>query len=133
MELQKLPKTKADIEPFVNNLIGTIISGEIDPLKAEIELKLIADAIATVRKDVRVKQYVMDEAEKYNGQDFNGANIKLTIRNTPDYSNDNEWATLKAKMKAREAFLKSTNGVDPDTGEQVVIYKSTEVLTIKFK
>jgi chorismate synthase len=129
--LQKLPTTKADIEPFVNKAIEEILSGNVDPLRTEIELKILAEAIDKIRKDIRVKNYVYAEAEKYNKQEFLGCKILLSIRNTPDYSGDNEWMTLKAKLKAREASLKATNGVDMETGEEVVIYKSTEVLTIK--
>lgn len=129
--LQKLPTTKLEIEPFVNKAIGEILSGNVDPLKAEIELKILEEAISKIRKDVRVRNYVMAEAEKYNKQEFMGCKIQLSIRNTPDYSGDTEWQILKAKLKSREALLKECNGVDPETGEEVVIYKSSEILTIK--
>jgi len=129
--LQKLPTTKADIEPFVNNAIEEIISGNVDPLKTEIELKILAEAIDKIRKDIRVKNYVRDEAAKYDKQTYLGCKISLTYRTTSDYSGDNEWLTLKAKIKAREAMLKASKGIDMETGEEVVIYKQTEILTIK--
>lgn len=129
--LQKLPTTKADIEPFVNNAIGEILSGNIDPLKAEIHLKILEEAISKIRKDVRVRNYVMEEAAKYTGQTYLGCQIKLSVRNTPDYSGDTQWMVLKANLKAREALLKECGGVDPESGECTVVYKSSEILSIK--
>lgn len=129
--LQKLPLKKADIEPFVNRAIEEIVSGNIDPLRAEIQLKILEESINKIRKDIRVKNFVRDEALKYDKQTFLGCKISISYRQTADYSGDNEWLTLKGKLKAREALLKECGGVDPETGEEVVLYKSQEVLTIK--
>jgi len=130
-QLQNLPENKAQIETFVNAAIGEILSGEVSPLEVEIRLKVLADTIALIRKDVRVKRSVMEEAEQYNGQSFFNTDIKVSTRKTADYSGDNLWSELKAKIKGRETFLKEMKGVDPDTGEVVVTYKESEVLTIK--
>ncbi len=130
-QLQKLPIKKENIEAYVNDAIGVIISGDVDPLSVELQLRVMEKTIAGIRKDVRVKNYVMAEAEKYNGQSFNGCPVKITDRRTADYSDDAEHTKLKAQLKARETLLKECGGVDPDTGEEVVRYKVSTVLNIK--
>ena len=132
-ELRRLPENKAQINTFVNVAIGEILSGEVSPLEVEIRLKVLEDTIKQIRKDVRVKRVVMDEAEQYDKQMFMGAEINVGSRKTADYSGDDIWNELKAKIKGRETYLKQMNGVNPDTGEVVVQYKTTEFLTIKLK
>ena len=122
---------KEDLNEFVNDAIELVLSGDVDPLEVELKLRIMEKAITSIRKDVRVKNYVWEEASKYNGQKFRGCDIKLSERKTADYSEDNEWMLLKAQLKSREALLKQTKGVDPETGEIVVRYKVSEILTIK--
>jgi len=131
MKLETLITSKPEMENFINDSIGTILSGDVDPLEVEIKLRFLEKAISSIRKDVRVKNYVWEEASKYNGQKFRGCDIKLSERKTADYSLDNEWLTLKSKLKGREALLKASGGIDVETGEQVVTYKVSEVLNIK--
>jgi len=129
--LEKLPQKKEQVNQFVNDVIGEILEGNIDPLDMEIRLRIIEKAVTTIRKDIRVKNVVMEEAEKYNNHTFNGALIKVGTRTNADYSNDAQWSVFKAQLKARETLLKECKGVDPDTGEIVVRYKETETLNIK--
>ena len=131
MDITRNIDSKEDFDSFVNGAIELVLSGEIDPLGVEINLRQMIKALTQVQKDVRVKRYVTDEASKYDGQMYRGHLIKLGNRKTSDYSADNQWLTLKASLKAREALLKETKGVDPDTGEVVVTYKVSEVLNIK--
>ena len=131
MILEKLPQKKEEVNQFVNDVIGEILDGNVAPLELEIRLRIIENAVSTIRKDVRVKRVVMEEAEKYNDQTFNGALIKIGTRTNLDYSLDAQWCMLKAQTKARETLLKECNGTDPDTGEIVVKYKESETLTIK--
>jgi hypothetical protein len=131
MELIKLPTKKDQLNTYVNNAIGVVLSGEVDPLMVEFQLRIMEKAITQIRKDVRVKKYVMEEAEKYNGQKYMDCDIKVTERKTADYSGDTEWTILKAQLKSRETLLKGTGGIDPETGAIVVTYKVSEVLTIK--
>ncbi len=125
--------TKETRDDFKNEVIGLILDGQVDPLEMELRLRAMEKAIKDIRGDVRVKNAVMDVAPEYNKQEFMGAGITITERKTADYSNDPVHTTLKAELKAREALLKATKGVDPNTGEIVVNYKVTEVLTIKLK
>ena len=131
MDITRNIDSKEDFDNFVNGAIELVLSGDIDPLGVEINLRQMIKALTQVQKDVRVKRYVTDEASKYDGQMYRGHLVKLSNRKTSDYSGDNQWLTLKASLKAREALLKETKGVDPDTGEVVVTYKVSEVLTIK--
>jgi len=131
MDITRNIDSKEDFDSFVNGAIELVLSGEIDPLGVEINLRQMIKALTQVQKDVRVKRYVTDEASKYDGQMYRGHLVKLSNRKTSDYSGDNQWLTLKASLKAREALLKETKGVDPDTGEVVVTYKVSEVLNIK--
>ena len=131
MDITRNIDSKEDFDNFVNGAIELVLSGDIDPLGVEINLRQMIKALTQVQKDVRVKRYVTDEASKYDGQMYRGHLVKLSNRKTSDYSGDNQWLTLKASLKAREALLKETKGVDPDTGEVVVTYKVSEVLNIK--
>jgi len=131
MKITELINSKQDIEQFVNDAIELVLSGDVDPLEVEMKLRIMEKAITTIRKDVRVKNYVMDEAIKYNGQKYRGCDIKVIERKTADYSGDPEWTILKARLKSRETLLKECKGVDVQTGEIVVKYKVSEVLIIK--
>lgn len=129
--LEKLPQKNTEVNQFVNDVIGEILEGNVNPLEMEIRLRIIEKAVTAIRKDIRVKNVVMEEAERYHNQDFKGALIKVGTRKTADYSADSQWCMLRAQLKARETLLKECNGSDPDTGEVVVQYKESETLTIK--
>jgi|TARA_R100001530_G_scaffold135631_1_gene113332 hypothetical protein len=129
--LEKLPQKNTEVNQFVNDVIGEILEGNVNPLEMEIRLRIIEKAVTAIRKDIRVKNVVMEEADKYHNQDFKGALIKVGTRKTADYSADSQWCMLRAQLKARETLLKECNGSDPDTGEVVVQYKESETLTIK--
>ena len=129
--LEKLPQKNTEVNQFVNDVIGEILEGNVNPLEMEIRLRIIEKAVTAIRKDIRVKNVVMEEAERYHNQDFKGALIKVGTRKTADYSADSQWCMLRAQLKARETLLKECNGSDPDTGEVVVQYKESETLNIK--
>lgn len=129
--LEKLPQKNTEVNQFVNDVIGEILEGNVNPLEMEIRLRIIEKAVTAIRKDIRVKNVVMEEADKYHNQEYNGALIKVGTRTTSDYSMDSQWCMYKAQLKARETLLKECNGSDPDTGEVVVQYKESETLTIK--
>ena len=105
MDITRNIDSKEDFDSFVNGAIELVLSGEIDPLGVEINIRQMLKALTAVQKDVRVKRYVSDEASKYDGQMYRGHLVKLSNRKTADYSGDNEWLTLKSKLKGREALL----------------------------
>ena len=131
MDITRNIDSKEDFDNFVNGAIELVLSGDVDPLGVEINLRQMIKALTAVQKDIRVRRYVSDEASKYDGQMYRGHLVKLSNRKTSDYSGDNEWLTLKSKLKGREALLKASGGIDVETGEQVVTYKVSEVLNIK--
>jgi len=130
-ELNRLPETKSEQESFVNMAIGEILE-EQNPLTIDVKLKILEDTIKKIRTDVRVKNLLIEEIEKYGkeGVNVNGADIKLSQRKTIDFSNDNECVRLKAELKARETLLKETGAI-PETGESLIT-KHSEFISIKY-
>lgn len=133
-----MPSTKAEIKSFAEKVISAVENGEIPVLQLDVQLKRIETVCETIRK--ATKEQVIDEASKYGKVfDFAGAEISLTERKTPDYSNDPEWASLNAKIKAREAILKAIPEgrtlIDEETGEVISapLYKRTDVISYKIK
>jgi len=124
--------TKTDV---INNVIGEVLDGNINPLELEMKLRALEDISKKIRADIRIKNAVYDEALNYNGQQYMEHEIKITTRKTADYKDDEEWTLLKAKVKAREVFLKSLKEpiIDKDTGEMIqpAKYNVSEIVNFK--
>jgi len=124
--------TKTDV---INNVIGEVLEGNINPLELEMKLRALEDISKKIRADIRIKNAVYDEALNYNGQQYMEHEIKITTRKTADYKDDEEWTLLKAKVKAREVFLKSLKEpiIDKDTGEMIqpAKYNVSEIVNFK--
>ncbi len=124
--------TKTDV---INNVIGEVLEGNINPLELEMKLRALEDISKKIRADIRIKNAVYDEALNYNGQQYLEHEIKITTRKTADYKDDEEWTLLKAKVKAREVFLKSLKEpiIDKDTGEMIqpARYNVSEIVNFK--
>jgi hypothetical protein len=99
------------------------------------KLRALEDISKKIRADIRIKNAVYDEAMNYNGQQYLEHEIKITTRKTADYKEDEEWTLLKAKVKAREVFLKSLKEpiIDKDTGEMIqpARYNVSEIVNFK--
>ena len=141
-KLTNLPFTKMEQQDFTNQAVEEILSGNIDPLKADLHLKAMEEVITTIRKDLRVKPLVLSEAEKYGKTfDFHGVGITVTHKTIKDFAGldpvlDSLYAELdqlKLTIKARELTVGS--GCDPATGETFGPCKTstTQFLTYKFK
>ncbi len=115
----------------INGLIAQYLESD-NPLSIELRLKVLEDIVKGVRKDVRVKHLLADELDKYKGGYDNGDGItmKLSTRRTFDYSADSVYVDLKAKIKAREVYIKGLNSI-PETGEELP-FKTAEFITIKY-
>jgi len=124
--------TKTDV---INNVIGEVLEGNINPLELEMKLRALEDISKKIRADIRIKNAVYDEALNYNGQQYLEHEVKITTRKTADYKDDEEWTLLKAKVKAREVFLKSLKEpiIDKDTGEMIqpAKYNVSEIVNFK--
>lgn len=139
--LNTFPFTKVEQASFVSNVVAEILSGNINPLDADLKLKAMEEAITNIRKDKIVKEYVIEEAEKH-GKTFerSGVTITVTQKTTKDFAGIDPvlyelYASLeqiKAQIKAREATVAA--GVDPATGESFNPPKTstTQYLTYKF-
>ena len=115
-KVEFLPQTKDQVNVFVADIVNAIMDGEVDPLKTDVQLKIVEDAIGLIRKNKDVKAIVSNEADKYGGKTFTafGAEITKFTRTQYDYSScaDSIWDELKEKeadikdaLKKRERLL----------------------------
>jgi len=130
-ELKRLPETKEQVQSFAYAVINEIMDGDNNPVEVEVRLKMIEESIKIIRKDPRIKNLLVNEIESGNTQAM-GATLNLKTRKTLKY-HDPILDELKGKVKAREALLKETKGIDPETGEVVVEELFTEYIEIKLK
>lgn len=139
MELIKLIEeqiiTKSVISDIVEEAVNAVKEGHIDPMEAAIRLKANEEILKDIRK--QLDDLILSTAEDYekgdriiNGVEFNVVNGRKAY----DFSDDAEWADLKAKLKAREEYLKAKPQFDPETGEAnpTKIKYGKDYLTIKF-
>ena len=121
-------------EDVINNVIGEVLEGNINPLELEMKLRALEDISKKIRADIRIKNAVYDEAMKHDGQQYMEHEVKITTRKNADYKDDEEWTLLKAKVKAREVFLKSLKEpiIDKDTGEMIqpAKYRVSEIINL---
>ena len=102
-----------------------ILSGEENPLKIAVSLKVFEDLIKKLRTDMNIQECVLEEAFKENEKTFTayGAEIQIKEMGTKyDFSGCNdslldelyaEMNKLKDKIKARENMLKSISEDSP--------------------
>jgi hypothetical protein len=141
------PVPKSEREAIVQQVRDSILSGDTNPLDAEIALKGLEEMADAIRKAIR--PYVATEASKYGENTFehNGTTIELSSRRTYNFSkcNDEYWtAQWKAETTAKEAraerekFLKAIppeGVVNTNTGEIIAppTYTTADIITIKIK
>ena len=139
MELIKLIEeqiiTKSVISDIVEEAVNAVKEGHIDPMEAAIRLKANEEILKDIRK--QLDDLILSTAEDYakgdriiNGVEFNVVNGRKAY----DFSDVAEWAELKAKLKAREEYLKAKPQFDAETGEAnpTKIKYGKDCLTIKF-
>ena len=110
--------TKSQVIKLFETTKDQIMAGEAEPLKVAIQLKALEDVIKKLRTDIQIKDYTLEEAERYGEKSFDvhGANFQIKETGVKyDYSNCND-ATLeglynkmndlKKKIKDRENMLK---------------------------
>ena len=127
------PETKSQQKSFVEQLVENVLSGEINPLKAEIQMCNIEQVVKSYRKDERVKEVVLEEAEKYSKKTFDFENANVQIKEVGvKYNFDevgfkkyneicDEIRKLTEAKKLLESEMKLKKEVwiytDPETGE----------------
>jgi hypothetical protein len=129
--------SKATQASVVADLVAQVKNGNVDPMKAFIQVKAIAEICKQFLEDVDVVSATMTAVGKAGKEvpDFNGAKVGLTNTTRYDYDAcfDSEYAklvalkeTIATKIKAREMFLKtiedSIDFVDKETGEMRTIF-----------
>lgn len=128
--------TKGDIEKTVSSIVEAVKEGFIDPVEAAMRIKANEDFLRSVKK--QLKGDILDAADAYlkgdriiNGTEFNVVSGRVKY----DFSDDATWADLKAKLSAREEYLKKMPAFDPETGEKnpTKVTFGEDYVTFKFK
>lgn len=121
---------------FAENVLSKLRSGEVNPLNIHIQVKCLEDTLKRLLEDQEYKQFVVDEAEKYERKTFEVYNAFVTLRETGttwDYTNcnDPEYRSrkrmldkAKAMVEEREKFLKTV----PASGMEILI--ADELVTV---
>jgi hypothetical protein len=151
--LTLFPSSKDEQDVFVDKLIKSLQSGDIDPLKVEAQMVNLEQVVKKYRSNKIVKDAVLTEAEKYGEKSFDiyGANVQIkevgTKYNFLEVGHEKyneickEIDFLSEKKKELETILKAHSEkwveVDFDSGntyEVLPLSKSSTtqvVLTIK--
>lgn len=147
--LTRVP-SKKEINANVEAIVSFVNSGDLNSLDIALAMKSLEELTTQVRKQLRDKTDLIEEAEKHGKGKFTykGADIQVKEAGVSyDFSscNDNnlkelesEIANLVSESKDRKTFLKSLKKgivvVDEDTGETNTIYppvkKSTTTVMI---
>jgi len=144
-----MPENKAQITSFIQAAKSEILSGQYNPVKVEVQLKIMEELISGLRKDAEIRNQLLTELDKYTEKTIAiyGTEITKSTRATLDYStcNDSELQELQEKadhynamVKKRQEMLKNIVPmlvVNPETGEYLnpPSKKVTEVISIKIK
>ena len=139
IEIFKNPLSKSQQQDVINNSIDLILSGEIDPLKAEITLSSMEKVIEAIRKNPKVKDLILYEAAK-NPKIFEIMRAEITQSSRTTYKYEdcgddvlNDLMAQKSKIdeqiKIRQSIIKS--GVDASTGETFNAPKSSTTCYLK--
>lgn len=147
METNKLaiqfPQTKSEIKMFAQNMINSVVDGNVDPLKTKVQISALKKALETIEENEEFKQCVMNETDKYQKSELlNLFNAKIEIRETgvkydfsecglPEYNEiDKHIETLTLRKKTLETRLKSISEpeqfIDPQSGEMVMLKPPTK-------
>ncbi len=112
--LQDLKPTKTDIKIATDILIQQVDNGEVNPIDAALQLKVMEEFIKDARE--KLNKYTIDELYKYQACKVNIYDAKIEIAETGvkyDYSTDIVWQKLKqdneltsSALKEREDLLK---------------------------
>lgn len=143
-QLTNLPERKEQIKTFANAGIDEILNGNYSALEFKMRADFIRKALDQIEAHAAVKDLILLEGKRFEGQDYFGCQIKSQSRKTYDFSACNDFGydlimqdieVLKRQQKAREAFLKALPApmADPETGDIInpPTYTSLEFLVIK--
>jgi hypothetical protein len=122
MELKEYTKNPMAIAKDIRAMVA---SGEVNP----IAVKQIYDIFSQAMKDDYIKDAIMAEADKYEGEfEVNGLRYKKQSSTTYTYKHDAVWQQIEAQKKSREELMKMAlkhEVADPSTGEIVPAAEKT--------
>ncbi len=127
--------TKEAQSSIAENLVAQVIRNEVDPIRAYVQIKAIAEVCAQVLKDTALISRVQAAAdERGRNAEFGSAKVGVSTTTRYDYasSGDPQYLSLikqkesiDNKIKAREMYLKAITErqdmVDRNTGEVITI------------
>lgn len=94
--------------------------GDVDALKAFVELKLMLQELEQAMKVVQ--PLAIAEADKYHEKSFEFMGAIIEKRNAPctwDYSGIEAWKSAKKKLAYVESIAKAGGGYDNETTEEI--------------
>lgn len=135
METNKLaiqfPQTKSEIKMFAQNMINSVVDGNVDPLKTKVQISALKKALETIEENDEFKQCVMNETDKYQKSELlNLFNAKIEIRETSVKHDFSQCGHIKynriiraldklnAMKKAIEDRLKATHEAETIVNEK---------------
>lgn len=127
----KFTPTKQSVIDFASKLINDVNDGKTNALR----VKQLAKCLEEISKKLTegTKEAIKNEAEKYGNKPFTfqGSEFHVTTTSTTyDYSGDETWRILSAKLTAREALLRNLKEpitqLDESSGEIVTIHPAVK-------
>lgn len=131
--------TKEQRLSFVLSVVDQLQSGNADPLKVHLHVKMMEETVKLLNANTLYKSAVLEAAEKYGEKSFQVNNAKVEIKEVGvkyDFSKCEDILLNKlyvdqervdAEIKKRETMLKSVDGkgmivVDQESGETFTVY-----------
>lgn len=126
-----LDTTKAERKTFVEQVVGAVAGGHIDPVKVHLQVKCMEEICKAIKAEI--SDEVLNQA-RYYSKTFEFHNAVITMKATAckyDFSNDAEWCRLKDAIKARETYLKGLpkEGIERVTADGEVVTDYPPVYT----
>jgi hypothetical protein len=103
-----------------NELATKVVNGDVNPLKAYIELKNAQAELEAALKTVQ--PLAIDEADKYKEKSFKAFGAIIEKRNAPstwDFSQVAAYQQAKQRLKYIEDVSKAGGGYDAETTEEI--------------
>ena len=110
--------TKTGIKETAASIVAMVDEGNFDIMEVAIRLKANEELLAGLKKELG--DLIHTEASKYEKGERKKLGVEWDIvngRKSYDFTGDSEYMELKAKLKAREEYLKNKPQFDPETGE----------------
>jgi len=115
---KKVPETKAEVGTYFTSIKNRVLDGEVDPLTFGRLITGIEKLFSSLKKDVLIKDCILEAAEKYSQKSFEHEGAKYTVKEVGvkyDFTNCQdsvyeeimaEYKEVAQKKKDREDMLK---------------------------